>query len=203
MARDGTCHPIIADTDALIAVANTDLWGEIVDNLRITTTNVCYQELSSHVREHSKFAPPGTREWRLYNGSEKALVPFDDNGNNSFTVVTCVPRPHGEDSGEKSIKIEVSQHIDDYRFAIMMDKHGRSAINRVFNKSDASSGRAVAPTFLLYLLFTNGLCTIEEFCNACGDMLQGEGWTGYLAVQAAWEAIPVDCSQYLPNDLLP
>lgn len=84
-----------------------------------------------------------------------------------------------------------------------MDKHGRRSINRVFNEAEETTGKAVAPTFLLYLLLDTGECTEEEFCQACGEMLRGEGWTGYQAIQAAWEAIPVDCSQYLTNDLLP
>ena len=47
-----------------------------------------------------------------------------------------------------------------------------------------------------------GAFTVAEFCQACGEMLRGEGWTGYQAIQAAWTATPVDCSQYLQNDLL-
>lgn len=203
MAGDEQRHPIIADTDALIAVANTDLWESIVDTLQITTTNVCYQELSRHISENSAHAPEGTREWRLHHGSKAAREPFDDNKNESFTVVTCVPRPHGEDAGETSLQTEIEQYLDEYRFAILMDKHGRRSINRVFDDADTTTGRAVAPTFLLYLLLRQGVCTEEAFCDACGDMLQGEGWTGYQAITAAWEAIPIDCSQYLPDDFLP
>ena len=83
-----------------------------------------------------------------------------------------------------------------------MDKHGRRSINRVFDGADETDGRAVAPTFLLYLLLDAETCTVEEFCIACGEMLRGEGWTAYQAVQAAWKAIPVDCSQYLDEDIL-
>jgi len=121
--------------------------------------------------------------------------------NESFTSVTCVPRPHGDNAGEESIRREVEQNSAAYRFAILMDSDGRDSINRVFDEQDGD-GRAVAPPFLLYLLFQKGECTIEEFCKACGEMLRGEGWTGYQAIQAAWEAIPVDCSQYLSDDLL-
>ncbi|NGM70663.1 hypothetical protein G6M89_16900 [Natronolimnobius sp. AArcel1] len=203
MVGDEKRHPIIVDTDALIAVADTDLWERIVETLQITTTNVCYQELSRHVRENSEYAPEGTRERRLHHGSKTALKPFNDDGNKSFTVVTCVPRPHGKDAGEKSLQTDIEQNIDQYHFAILMDKHGRRSINRVFDDANTATGRAVAPPFLLYLLLKKDECTVEEFCKACGEMLRGEGWTGYQAIQAAWEAIPVDCSQYLPTDLLP
>jgi len=202
MANDDVRHPVIVDTDALIAVANTSLWFDITARLKLTTTNVCVQELKRHVRENSEYAPKGTRERWLHRGSQQALEPFEDEENTSFTTVPCVPRPHGEDAGEKSVKNEIEQYTERYRFAILMDKHGRRSINRVFDSAEGSTGKAVAPTFLLYLLLDAGECTVEEFCQACGEMLRGEGWTGYQAIQAAWEAIPVDCSQYLSDDLL-
>jgi hypothetical protein len=203
MVDDDVRHPVIVDTDALIAIANTSLWSRITENLNLTTTNVCSQELKRHVREKSGYAPEGTRERWVHDGSKIALEPFDDDKNESFTVVTCVPRPHGEDAGETSVKTEIEQDTELYRFAILMDKHGRWSINRVFDEAEETTGKAVAPTFLLYLLLDEEECTVEEFCQACGEMLRGEGWTGYQAIQAAWEAIPVDCSQYLPNNLLP
>lgn len=201
MVNDEVRHPVITDTDALIAAANTSLWPRLISNLNITTTNVCYHELKRHVREKSAHAPKGTRERRIHEGSKTALQPFDDDDNRAFTVVPCVPRPHGVDAGEKSIEREVEQNTDTYTYAILMDKHGRKAINRVFDDKNGN-GKAVAPTFLLYLLFDNGTCTKEEFCRACGDLLEEEGWTGYQAVQASWEAIPVDCSNFLSDKLL-
>jgi hypothetical protein len=203
MMDDDVRHPVIVDTDALIAVANTSLWPRITAKLQLTTTNVCSHELKRHVRETSEYAPEGTRERWLHEGSKIARAPFDDDENESFTAVPCVPRPHGEDAGETSVKTEIEQDTELYRFAILMDKHGRRSINRIFDEADETTGKAVAPTFLLYLLLDEGDCTVEEFCLACGEMLRGEGWTGYQAIQAAWEAIPVDCSQYLSNNLLP
>ena len=203
MVDDHVRHPVIVDTDALIAVANTGLWPRVKSELQLTTTNVCYHELAQHLRETSEYAPEGTRERWLHDGSKRALEPFDDDENTSFTAVPCVPRPHGADAGEESLKIEIQQNTEEYRFAILMDKHGRRSINRVFDSAEDATGRAVAPTFLLYLLLDTEKCTLEEFCQACGEMLRGEGWTGYQAIQAAWEAIPVDCSTYLSDDLLP
>ncbi len=203
MADNEVRYPIIVDTDALIAVANTLLWSRLTETLNLTTTNVCYQELERHVRENSEYAPKGTREQWIHHGSKKAVEAFAADENESFTVVPCVPRPHGKDAGEKSIRAEIEQKTEMYRFAILMDKHGRRSINRVFDDATETTGKAVAPTFLLYLLLDAGECTVKEFCQACGEMLQGEGWTGYQAIQAAWEAIPVDCSEYLSDRLLP
>ncbi len=178
-----------------LSLAPTSEW----DGLPLAT---CQHELKRHVRELSEYARDGTKEQWVHDGSERALEPFDDD-DNSFTTVPCVPRPHGEDAGEKSVKTEIEQNTERYRFAILMDARGRQSINRVFGDTGATTGRAVAPTFLLYLLLDEGECTVAEFCQACGEMLRGEGWTGYQAIQAAWDAIPVDCSEYLPNDLLP
>lgn len=197
-----TRHPVIVDTDALIAVANTRLWPKTVTTLNLTTTNVCIHELKRHIREKSEYAPDGTREQWVYEGSETALEPFEDDSNQSFTVVPCVPRPHGEDAGEESLRREVTQHPEEYTYAVLMDEEGRIAINRAF-EAVTVSGKAVAPPFLLYLLFDADVCTKEEFCIACGELLRGEGWTGYKAVQAAWEAIPVDCAEFLSDEILP
>jgi len=195
-------HPVIVDTDGLIATANTQLWPQIVSTLNLTTTNVCIQELKRHIRERSKYARSGSREQRLYEGSIAALEPFENDSNNAFTVATCVPRPHGEDAGEESIRKEVAQYPDTYRYAILMDREGRIAINRAFEEAGAG-GKAIAPPFLLYLLLGADACTKREFCYACGQLLETEGWTGYQAVQAAWEAIPIDCSEFLSDSLLP
>jgi len=42
-------------------------------------------------------------------------VVFDSDENTSFTVVPCVPRPHGEDAGETSVKTEIEQNTELYR----------------------------------------------------------------------------------------
>lgn len=199
---DAVRHPIITDTDALIATANTALWETIVSTLQLTTTNVCIQELHHHIRTNSPYAAPGTHEHWIHSGSEAAIQPFEEQGLDAFSIVPAVPRPHGADAGEQSIKNEIGQHPGDYRVAVLMDGDGRHAINSVFQEQD-HDGKAVAPTYLLYLLLDANACTEREFCLACGELLRGEGWTGYKAIQAAWEAIPVNCSQYLDTDLLP
>lgn len=195
-------HRVIVDTDALIAVANTSLWLDIVKNLRLTTTNVCLHELRRHTRNKSEYAPDGSRERWVSLGSQRALVPFEDETNDDFTVVTSVPRSHGEDAGEESVRQEVEQNPGHHTFVVLMDSNGRNAINRVFDHQD-EQGVAVAPSYLLYLLYDEGCCSKKSFCIACGEMLRGERWTSYEAIQAIWEEIPIDCRPHLPSDLLP
>jgi hypothetical protein len=61
----------------------------------------------------------------------------------------------------------------------------------------------VGPPYLLYVLFDNGLISKAEFCEATGEMIRTEGWTGYEVVKNAWASIPVDCSEFLDVDILP
>lgn len=86
-----TRHPILVDTDALIAVANTQLWPAVTETLTLTTTNVCLQELTRHVHETSEYAADGTRDHWVYAASDTARGPFEDDSNQAFTVVPSVP----------------------------------------------------------------------------------------------------------------
>jgi hypothetical protein len=83
-----------------------------------------------------------------------------------------------------------------------MDAHGRRRIRRVIEDNDLNAS-VVPPTFLFYILYNNDIITRTDFCSACADLLAHEGWTGYQAVQSAWEGIPVDCSDIVDDDLLP
>ena len=188
MEDDENRHPVIVDTDALIAVADTDLWERIVETLQLTTTNVCYQELSRHVRETAEHAPEGTRERRLHHGSKTALKPFDDDETDSCTVVTCVPRPHGQNAGETSLQTEIDQHIDHYRFAILMDKHGRRSINRIFDEAETATGRAVPCRRLRRRCWR---CLINRCWNWEASLSLNGPWRGRVWSQAIAHAGPV------------
>lgn len=57
--------------------------------------------------------------------------------------------------------------------------------------------------FIFYILYDNDIVSRQEFCEACAEMLQAEGWTGYQTVKAAWEGIPVDCRDSIDSELIP
>lgn len=194
-------YPLLVDTDALIAVANSPLWDEISERVGLTTTNVCEQELKRHMETNSAHAAEGSRPYRLHHGSRMVLESLDDE-EQPLTRVVSVPRPHGADAGEESLRQEVVQNPDDVDRVVMMDAHGRRAIRQAIqdNGLDVS---VVPPTYLFYIIYDNDLITKEMFCRACQDMLDHEGWTGYQAVKAAWEGIPVDCSEFLEETYTP
>jgi hypothetical protein len=201
MAGGDTRYPILVDTDTLIAVANSSLWTQITDNVGLTTTNVCKQELERHAEETRENAPEGSRPYRLHHGSRAALAALEDD-DTPLTQVTSVPRPHGADAGEESLRQEVVQNPEAIDYVILMDAAGRRSIRRAVEDQDENI-RVVTPPFLFYILYDNDLISRREFCEACGELLEREGWTGYNAVKAAWEGIPIDCSDILDDNLLP
>ncbi|MEF8802295.1 MAG: hypothetical protein V5A56_14905 [Halolamina sp.] len=201
MAHDDTRYPILVDTDALIAVANSALWDQLTEHVGLTTTNVCKQELERHVENTRATAPEGSRPYRLNQGSRAALDALAHT-ETPLTWVTSVPRPHGANAGEESLRQEVLQNPDAVDYVVLMDAAGRRSIRRAVEDQDADI-RVVPPTFLFYILYDNDLISRREFCDACGELLEREGWTGYNAVKAAWEGIPIDCSDVLVNQLLP
>jgi len=201
MASADTRYPILVDTDTLIAVANSSLWTRITSHVGLTTTNVCKQELNRHVENTRETAPEGSRPYRLHYGSRTARsmrsrmtkhrLPSDER-----------PRPHGADAGEESLRQEVVQNPETIDYVVLMDAAGRRSIRRAVDDQDGDI-RVVTPPFLFYILYDNELISRREFCEACGELLEREGWTGYSAVKAAWEGIPIDCSDILDDRLLP
>ena len=133
--------------------------------------------------------------------SRAALDALEDD-ETPLTQVTSVPRPHGADAGEESLRQEVLQNPEAVDYVILMDAAGRRSIRRAVDDQDEEI-RVVAPPFLFYILYDNDLISRREFCEACGELLEREEWTGYNAVKAAWKGIPIDCSDILDDHLLP
>jgi hypothetical protein len=201
MASGTTRYPILVDTDALIAVANSSVWPQITAHVGLTTTNVCKQELKRHAENTRETAPEGSRPYQLHYGSRTALDALEDD-ETPLTQVTSVPRPHGADAGEESLRQEVVQNPGAIDYVILMDATGRRSIRRAVD-DQAGDIRVVTPPFLFYILYDNDIISRREFCEACGELLEREGWTGYNAVKAAWKGIPIDCSDILDDHLLP
>jgi len=121
-------HPLLADTSSLIAVANTDQWDVLAESLALTTTNVCKHELQNHVNSNT-YAPEGSREQYLKRGSQRVLDHLGDSS--SWSCVSVVPRPHGPDAGEESLKQELSEHSDSYQVVSLLDGAARRSIRRL------------------------------------------------------------------------
>lgn len=190
-------HSLLADTSSLIAVANTDQWELSKDALHLTTTNVCKHELRNHV-DSTTYPPEGTREQYLKRGSQRVLEHLDDDSS-PWSYVTVVPRPHGPDAGEESIKRELSEHPDAYQVVSLLDSAARRSIRRLIDDHEHDVD-VVGPPYLLYVLLNDELISKTEFCEATVEMIRTEGWTGYEVVKNAWTSIPVDCSDILDDE---
>ncbi len=105
-------YPILADTSSLIAVANTTQWELLKDTIHLTTTNVCKHELQNHV-DSNKYPEQGSRGYYVKHGSQRVLEHLDEDSS-LWSCVTIVPRPHGPDAGEESLKQELSEHASPY-----------------------------------------------------------------------------------------
>jgi hypothetical protein len=196
MASD-TRHAILADTSSLIAVANTTQWERLKDAIHLTTTNVCKHELQNHVSSN-KYPPEGSREHYLKQGSQRVLEHLDVDSS-PWSCVTVVPRPHGLDAGEKSLKQELSEHASSYQIVTILDSAARRSIRRLID-ANAYDIDVVGPPYLLYILLDNDLISKPEFCETTVEMIRTEGWTGYEVVKNAWTSIPVDCSEILDGE---
>ena len=196
-----TRHPILADTSALVALGMSEFWETSKNSIKVTTTNICTTELKRHVRENHKYAPEGTRTYRLHHGSKRALEAFDD-AECTFSVVTVVPAPTGKNAGDESLVKEILDHSEAYRYVVLNDATYRDTLRKTRDR-EGLSFRVVPPTYLLYVLFDNDELTKAEFCRSCGEMMRGEGWTKSGAVHEMWRAIPVDCSEFVDDRLLP
>jgi len=179
----------------------SDCWETARGTLKLTTTNVVADELRTHIRNAPNHTFEGSRDHRRKHGSQRALDALDDDATN-FTTVTSVPRPSGEDAGERSLQQEIDENPGVYRYIVLNDSRYRDRFrDRV---ADQGSSYTVAPpTFLLYFLYDNDEISKANFCTSCENMMRGEGWTSQGAVYEMWREIPVDCEGYVSEDLLP
>ena len=190
-------HPLLADTSSLIAIANTDQWELLKDALHLTTTNVCKHELQHHV-DSNKYPSKGSRGEYLKQGSQRALDHLDGESS-PWSCVTVVPRPHGPDAGEQSLKQELSKHGDSYQVVSLLDSVARQSLRRLIDEHEYDID-VVGPPYLLYVLLDTDLISKAEFCTATVEMIRTEGWTGYEVVKNAWASIPVDCAEILDDE---
>lgn len=196
-------HPVLVDTSSLIAVANTDQWDLLKDTLQLTTTNVCKHELQHHVDAHT-YPSERSRGAYVKRGNQRVLDHLDSESS-PWSCVTVVPRPHGPDAGEQSLKQELSEHGDSYQVVSLLDSAARRSLRRLVDDHGLDTD-VVGPPYLLYILLDNGLISTAEFCESTVEMIRIEGWTGYEVVKSAWASIPVDCAEILDDeydDVLP
>ncbi len=115
--------------------------------------------------------------------------------------MTVVPRPHGPDAGEQSLKQELSEKASLYQIETILDAAARRSIRRLIG-DNAYDVDVVGPPYLLYILLDNGLISKPEFCEATVEMIRKEGWTGYEVVKNAWTRFPLIVPRSLTTNMM-
>lgn len=142
------------------------------------TTYVVKKELERHV-EDGKTSPEGSRDRYRYEGSKGALEGID---NGSLSLVNTVPKPHGKNAGEDSLRIQIAQQGDEYDAVFVMDADGRRSIRKTA-ESNGYDVKTPLPALPLYIAYDNGMVSKEEFCETDQEIIEMEGWDGYRAIR--------------------
>ena len=194
---DRSVHPILADTDALIAYARLDCWDVIRSHLYLTTTNVCYRELLDHtdLLGGEKYdADANTRA----DAAQRVLDAIEDE---TATITREFCGQSGITLGELSLPPLAKQHPDAVEAILMMDKGnedraegGRAYIQRKLNLEELGI-ELPSLGVPLGILAKEGYLTEDEACSEINDLAEKEGWKSRSALERIWKNVPLDCDQ--------
>jgi len=194
---DGPVHPILADTDALIAYARLDCWKTIRTHLFVTTTNVCYRELSEHTKLSGSEKHDPEANARA-TAAQNVLDAIDDDSS-SISRKFC--GQSGISLGEHSLPPLAKQHPDIVEAILMMDQGdtdraegGRAYVRR---KLDLDELAIELPSLgaPLGILAKEGYLTEEQACAEINKIAEKEGWQSCSALKRIWESVPLDCDE--------
>ncbi|WP_135825648.1 hypothetical protein [Halorussus ruber] len=193
-----TVHPLVADTDALIAYARLDCWDVFSRHQNITTTNKCESELHTHKQSGEKdFA---TEEEESKGDAADRVLDALDTEESPMNVEFCGGSTRF-DTGEESIKVLVEKNARDIDGILLMDsgdeelyEGGRAYLTRtldldVLNVGLLSLGVPVA------LLRQSGYISEETACAAIDDISEKEGWTSRKTLKHLWDEVPLNCDE--------
>lgn len=194
---DDSVHPLLADTDALVAYARLDCWDVVRTNLHVTTTNTCYRELRGHANRSGSERYDTEANARA-EAARKVIAAIDDE-HSTITNVFC---GRSELSlGEHSLPPVANQYSDVVDAILMMDEGdprraegGRAYVRR---KLDLEESGIELPSLgvPLGILAMEGRLTEEQACAEINAIAEKEGWKSRSALERIWEAVPLDCDE--------
>lgn len=194
---DGQLHPILADTDALIAYARLDCWNIIRSRLYVTTTNVCYRELRNHTNLSGgdKHDPEANAR---ATAAQRVLDALEDD---SSTISRMFCGQSGISLGEHSLPPLAKQFPDDVEAILIMDRGdmergegGRAYIRRKLDL-DALDIELPSLGVPLGILATEGYLTEAQACAEINEIAEKEGWQSRSALERIWKNVPLDCDE--------
>lgn len=197
-------HALVADTDALIALADSAIWSKVSKNVGISTTNVCLDELKNFSRDWDGHGMQGDQQARQSKAADRVIDAL--RGDSAIKMHMM----DGCRNGEHSIMKLVQSNLDYVEGIIMMDSGendeydlgGRKLIRHHINL-EKNNVTFQSPTFPIAILADNGLISPELFCKTTQRIMVREDWKSYSAIKRMWEGIPVDCSGHIDEHYLP
>lgn len=199
-------HPLVADTDALLALGSSECWDSISKNVGISTTHTCRSELFEHKkRGNAKYNfQANMRRTRLSNSAEKVLETITDDS----STISCHHFGNCR-NGEHSIAKLVNSNPHVIEGILMMDAGSEDELDlggRELVKAhvdlDENNISFSSPAFPIAVLYMEEIISKEIFCSETMKIIKREDWTSYSAIKRMWEEIPVDCGGYVPPKYL-
>lgn len=193
-----TVHPLVADTDALIAYARLDCWEIFSSHQNVTTTNKCESELHDHKQEgENDFA---TEEEKSRGNAADRVIDALNAEESPINVESC-GGPTRFDTGEESIKVLVEQNARDIDGVLMMDsgdeelyEGGRAYLTRTLDM-DALNVGLPSLGVPLALLKQSGYISEDTACAAIDTISEKEGWTSRKTLKHLWDEVPLNCDE--------
>lgn len=179
-------QPVIADTNALVAVCKTGLDELVYRNVRMCTTNVCNEEI-----KRQRGMPDTSRVHE--NACERYLELMAQNRNPDSLWVEKY-EPYVEDQGEDTIIDVVEAHHEQIKVVITFDFDAAERFDDLCERN----GYAVDvryPNFLFEKLREQRVISDDEYCEATYAMARAEGWTTKELLAELASTSGVDCPQ--------
>lgn len=177
------CYPLVADTDALKLVETTDFSDQLYENIGVTTTKTCYDELENNRTNNHLF--------------QKACNRFN-NSNNSPNIVTSEGIQSGRDSGEESIKalLDMEQEAgrEDIQGVYILDFNARKKGGPLHDVRPE-----VLPPNILIANLKEQVSGFDkkEACEATESMIIYLEPMKATRMKSLWSALDIDCRPHI------
>lgn len=175
------------DTSALLAFCKTNYDKQVFENLKMTTTNICEEEIRrGSGGEYETQEQPRNRYMELLREN-----------NNPDSEIAGEYKPYVDDQGENSLEWLFEQNTDIVKHILLFDFDAIQSFDNLKHDlgGDALNTQISLPNFAFELLRREGVLTDDEYCKATYQMAIKEGWLIQHAKKFA-KVSPVECDRF-------
>lgn len=181
-------HPVLVDTSSLIAYCKTTYDEMVFQQLRMSTTNVCNEEVTrqkgaSTYHEHQQAC---NRYLELLRAEKNPDIEYIE----SY-------EPYVENQGEETLETVFRRYPQEVKYILLFDFE---AIERFESVKSTIGGQAIdtkisLPNLAFEILRRNGKMSDDEYCKATYQMGIEEGWMNRHALK--FDSVSaVNCPQF-------